>query len=104
MGARLNMPAADIKPIVESFLDEILSVLGEGRRIEIRGFGAFSVKHHKARKGRNPRTGLPIELTEHDTPGFKFSADAQAVFEGHRKDRKAAKAIPPRLTSIFSAP
>lgn len=71
----------DVKPIIETFLDEILQVLSENQRIEIRGFGAFSVKKRKPRIGRNPRTGETVNIPEYKAPSFKFSKEAQNCFE-----------------------
>lgn len=70
-----------IKPIIDTFLDEILAALSEGQRIEIRGFGAFIVKNRKARIGRNPRTGEIVDIPEYKAPCFKFSRDAQNNFD-----------------------
>jgi integration host factor subunit beta len=76
-----NKPVNDIKITVEAFLDEILKILSEGQRIEIRGFGAFCVKNRRPRVGRNPRTGKVIEIPEYKVPHFKFSREAQNNFE-----------------------
>jgi len=76
-----NKPVTDIKVTVEAFLDEILKILSEGRRIEIRGFGAFSVKDRKPRTGRNPRTGEEVSIPEYKAPHFKFSREAQNNFD-----------------------
>jgi len=73
-----------IKPIIDTFLDEVIEVLSEGQRIEIRGFGVFTVKDRKPRKGRNPRTGDVVEIPGYKDPNFKFSKDAKHNF----KDRK----------------
>jgi len=74
-------PVTEVKDTVEAFLDEILKVLSEGQRIEIRGFGAFSVKKRKSRIGRNPRTGEEVAIKEYKAPSFKFSREAQNNFE-----------------------
>ena len=71
----------DTKSVVEMFLDEVITVLSEGDRIELRGFGCFSTKTRKAHVGRNPRTGKQVEVPEHKVPRFKFSNDAQNNFE-----------------------
>lgn len=76
-----DKPITDIKVTVEAFLDEILRVLSEGQRIEIRGFGAFSVKDRKPRIGRNPRTGEVITIPKYKAPYFKFSREAQNNFD-----------------------
>ena len=61
----------DIEKIVNAILDEIASALARGDRVELRGFGAFSVKRREARVGRNPRTGVHVEVEEKVVPFFK---------------------------------
>ena len=65
----------DVENIVNAILDEIATALSEGRRVELRGFGAFSVKHRPARTGRNPRTGESVEVDEKWVPFFKTGKD-----------------------------
>ena len=50
----------DIERIVNTVLDQIISALKEGDRVELRGFGAFSLRQREARLGRNPRTGASV--------------------------------------------
>ena len=61
----------DIEQLVTTVLDTISDALAAGDRVELRGFGAFSVRHHKARKGRNPRTGEAIQIPASKQPKFK---------------------------------
>jgi integration host factor subunit beta len=61
----------DVERIVSTIFDEITEALARGDRVELRGFGAFSVKHRGARIGRNPRTGEPVPVEEKVTPFFK---------------------------------
>lgn len=61
----------DVEKIVGAIFDHISVALENGDRVELRGFGAFSVKHREARTGRNPRTGEPVEIEEKWTPFFK---------------------------------
>ena len=61
----------DVEKIVNAILDEITSALSHGDRVELRGFGAFSVKHRDARVGRNPRTGAHVPVNEKTVPFFK---------------------------------
>jgi len=61
----------DIERIVGTVFDEITNALARGNRVELRGFGAFSVKHRDARMGRNPRTGEPVQVAEKFVPFFK---------------------------------
>jgi len=79
---RFNKTASEMKPILEAFLDEILIVLSEDRKIEIRGFGSFRAKQRKKRMGRNPRTGETVLIPAYTAPSFKFSKDAQKNFDG----------------------
>ncbi|NCT40122.1 MAG: integration host factor subunit beta [Alphaproteobacteria bacterium] len=61
----------DVEKIVETIFDEITDALAEGDRVELRGFGAFSVKHREARVGRNPRTGEAVQVEAKRLPFFK---------------------------------
>lgn len=61
----------DVEKIVNAILDEISDALANGDRAELRGFGAFSVKHREARKGRNPRSGESVDVEEKWVPFFK---------------------------------
>ena len=61
----------DIERIVSTVFDEIVEALERGDRVELRGFGAFSVKDRRARLGRNPRTGDPVRVPEKRVPFFK---------------------------------
>ena len=61
----------DVEKIVETVFDEITDALARGDRVELRGFGAFSVKHRDARTGRNPRTGETVQVEAKRLPFFK---------------------------------
>ena len=61
----------DIEKIVNAILDEVTNALASGNRVELRGFGAFSVKRRDARLGRNPRTGAHVDVNEKAVPFFK---------------------------------
>ena len=61
----------DIERIVGTVFDEITNALARGNRVELRGFGAFSVKQRDARQGRNPRTGEAVSVSEKCVPFFK---------------------------------
>lgn len=66
-----HLLARDIERIVNSIFDTITSALAKGGRVELRGFGAFSVKKREARQGRNPRTGETVSVSAKVTPFFK---------------------------------
>lgn len=61
----------DVERIVSTIFDTIGDALSAGDRVELRGFGAFSVKHREARVGRNPRTGEQVSIEEKWAPFFK---------------------------------
>jgi integration host factor subunit beta len=61
----------DVELIVNTIFDEITNALAENNRVELRGFGAFSVKERDARMGRNPRTGEPVAVAAKRVPFFK---------------------------------
>ena len=61
----------DVERIVNTVFDEITNAMANGDRVELRGFGAFSVKKRDARVGRNPRTGESVSGSEKHVPFFK---------------------------------
>ena len=61
----------EIERIVNTVFDEISNALARNSRVELRGFGAFSIKQREARQGRNPRTGENVSVSEKFVPFFK---------------------------------
>jgi integration host factor subunit beta len=61
----------EIERIVATLFNEITKALAKGHRVELRGFGAFSIKEREARIGRNPRTGQKVEVARKFIPFFK---------------------------------
>ncbi len=61
----------DVDNIVHAILREITAAMARGDRVELRGFGAFSVKQRLGRNGRNPRTGAPVVVEQKRIPYFK---------------------------------
>ena len=72
----------DVERIVNTVFDEITGAMSRGDRVELRGFGAFSVRKRKARKGRNPRTGEPVEVTAKAVPFFRPGKELRARVNG----------------------
>src|SRR5947209_4698622 len=66
-----NGRRVQVKRVVQQFLDEIISELGKGNRLEFRDFGVFETKVRKARKAQNPKTLEPVEVPEKRTVKFK---------------------------------
>jgi integration host factor subunit beta len=65
----------DVERIVSTIFEEISAALAEGSRVELRGFGAFSVKSREARTGRNPRTGETVHVARKSVPFFKVGKE-----------------------------
>ena len=61
----------DVEKIVSTIFEEIINTMAEGDRVELRGFGTFSVKKRDPRIGRNPRTGESVAVEEKHVPFFK---------------------------------
>jgi integration host factor subunit beta len=86
----------DVENIVTAILEEITKALANEDRVELRGFGAFSIKRRTARVGRNPRTGAHVEVSEKIVPYFKTGKEMRLrlnkVPVTGRNTAKAAKA------------
>jgi integration host factor subunit beta len=72
----------DVERIVSTVFEEITEALTRGDRVELRGFGAFSVKQRDARQGRNPRTGESVHVPEKKVPFFKTGKDLRERMNG----------------------
>jgi integration host factor subunit beta len=66
-----HLTIRDVEKIVATVFDEITDALADGRRVELRGFGAFSTRARDARTGRNPRTGTAVKVSAKRVPYFK---------------------------------
>ena len=66
-----HLTAEDVELAVKMIVDQLSGALARGERIEIRGFGAFSLRTRESRVGRNPRTGEPVEVLAKRIPYFR---------------------------------
>ncbi len=66
-----HIPAKTVEDAVKEMLEHMASTLAQGERIEIRGFGSFSLHYRAPRTGRNPKTGDKVELEGKYVPHFK---------------------------------
>jgi integration host factor subunit beta len=88
--ANPHLTGRDVELIVSTVFDEITAALSRGERVELRGFGAFTVKRRDARTGRNPRTGEAVPVDEKAVPFFKAGKELR-----ERVNRgKPARALP----------
>lgn len=76
----------DVERIVETIFEEITKALERGDRVELRGFGAFSVKSRDARTGRNPRTGETVSVSAKRLPFFKTGKGLRERLNGGESD------------------
>jgi integration host factor subunit beta len=73
----------DVENIVNAIFNEIIAALARGDRVELRDFGAFSVKHRQARIGRNPRTGADVSVNGKSMPFFKTGKEIRKRLNRH---------------------
>jgi len=73
----------DVERIVSAIFEEIAAALERGDRVELRGFGAFSVKERPGRVGRNPRTGEKVSVPMKHVPFFKTGKDLRDRLNGN---------------------
>jgi integration host factor subunit beta len=73
-----HLTLKDIDRVVGVILEEMIKALEHGHRVELRGFGAFSVRSRPARAGRNPRTGEAVNVRAKHVPFFKSGKELRA--------------------------
>jgi integration host factor subunit beta len=73
-----HLTQKDIDRVVGVILEEMIKALERGQRVELRGFGAFSVRSRPARAGRNPRTGEAVKVRAKHVPFFKSGKELRA--------------------------
>jgi integration host factor subunit beta len=77
-----HLHRCDLDNVVDAILGQIVAALAVGGRVELRGFGVFSVKGRRARAGRNPRTGVPVEVNQKSFPHFRTSKEMHKRLNG----------------------
>jgi integration host factor subunit beta len=82
----------DVERIVTTIFEEITDALAKRERVELRGFGAFSVKFRDARRGRNPRTGETVAVEQKVVPFFKTGKELRDRLNGRAESEPATKA------------
>jgi integration host factor subunit beta len=73
-----HLRVKDVEKLVDAILEEIISAMRRGDRVEVRGFGAFSVRQREAHSGRNPRTGAEVAVKEKLAPYFKAGKEMKS--------------------------
>jgi len=88
-----HLLARDVEIIVGTIFDEISAALSRGERVELRGFGAFTVKRRDARTGRNPRTGEAVPVDEKAVPFFKAGKELRERVNRGKPSRPAMERV-----------
>jgi len=83
-----HLRQADVELIVATVFDQITAALARGDRVELRGFGAFTVKQRNARIGRNPRTGVMVPVDAKAVPFFRTSKDLRVRLNRGQPQRR----------------
>ena len=73
-----HLTQKDVERVVGVILERMIGALGDGGRVELRGFGALSVRSRPARTGRNPRTGEAVDVRAKHVPFFKSGKELRA--------------------------
>jgi integration host factor subunit beta len=74
-GSNPRLRQSDAELIVSTVFDHIINALASGGRVELRGFGSFTMRQHKAHTGRNPRTGEALPMAAKGVPRFRASRE-----------------------------
>ncbi len=91
----------DIERLVTTFFEEISKSLSNGNRVELRGFGAFSIKERPPRTARNPRTGEQVDVSEKNVPFFKTGKELRYRLNSESKDDKLLNTNSDQSSSDF---
>ncbi|MGI9494141.1 MAG: integration host factor subunit beta [Geminicoccaceae bacterium] len=81
--ANPHLTQRDVEKIVSTVFDEVTEALARRDRVELRGFGAFSVRAREARVGRNPRTGAEVKVPDKVVPYFKTGKELRERLNGN---------------------
>ena len=95
---KLQLGSKDIELAVKSMLEHMAHALSLGQRIEIRGFGSFSLHYRPARVGRNPKSGEPVSLPAKHVPHFKPGKQLRERVNGRQGPKKRSTVEPARPT------
>ena len=105
---KLKLPKGKAELIVNCVFDSMEVALKTGERIEIRGFGSFEIRHYKAYKGRNPRTGAEVDVRPKRLPFFKVGKELKervnAGAEGNAPSAPVSSPTPSYASESSQAP
>ena len=100
LAARHGLPSRDVELSVKTLIEQMSATLARGGRIEVRGFGSFSLHYRPPRMGRNPRTGEAVGLIGKSAPHFK---PGKALRERVNAGLRRAQAAPATVAAVAPA-
>ena len=86
-----HLSRRDSEVIINSIFESMIEAMGNGERIEIRGFGSFVVKHRRAREGRNPKSGVLVSVAAKRVPFFKVGKELRLRVDGKASGEKSPR-------------
>ena len=89
-----HLSHADVTAVVNSILEQMTQELAIGGRIEIRGFGAFSLRYRAPKMGRNPKTGEAVSVEQKYYVHFKSGAELKQRVDDSSKQYPVIQALP----------
>ncbi len=87
LAANKSLFLKDVNILVDTIFDEVSDALAKGSRVELRGFGSFSVRRRRARKARNPKTNTTVFLGERNAPYFRAGKELRERINANRESR-----------------
>ena len=99
-----HLPARDVEIVINTMFESMTAALTAGDRIEIRGFGSFSVRHRRARMGRNPKTGDAIAVPPKRVPFFTVGHELRKRINEDFQPTKAAPVTEIEVPAIAAVP
>jgi len=95
----------DAERLVEIVFESIIDTLNQGEKIELRGFGSFRVRERGARRGRNPKTGDPVDIPAKRVPYFKPGKELKELINEEASSTSTTGTTPPTSAtpSMFSS-
>ncbi|MBA3323426.1 MAG: HU family DNA-binding protein [Pyrinomonadaceae bacterium] len=94
----------DAERLVEIVFESIIDTLNQGEKIELRGFGSFRVRERGARRGRNPKTGDPVDIPAKRVPYFKPGKELKELINEDGATTPAAVSAPPAAADVQPSP
>jgi integration host factor subunit beta len=91
-----DLTKKDAEQLVEVVFESIIKTLNEGEKIELRGFGSFRVRERGSRRGRNPKTGTPVEIPAKRVAYFKPGKELKELINKETGDGKKKKKATPK--------